>query len=418
MMRKLFALGFGLILILSVKLILDFNHSTKDFTPIYYDSQKVIASKDDKKLQTKEDTFQICLSFVGDLMCHKGQLAQAYRSVDSIYDFLPSFAFVAPFLQEASLTFGNLETVFASPKPYPYATYPTFNTPDAFAYALKSVGFDFLFTANNHSWDYNARGVKRTIEVLDSFQIFHTGTFADQMQSEILTSLLYNQFKISLLAFTDVSNAKPDPALRYMLNRCDTAQIGQQIRASKSFGADLVLVHFHFGSEYETSPNKRQKFLAQFAIDAGADLVIGDHPHVLQPFAFGRSDQIRLDSALIVYSLGNFISGQSGVETSSGAIVYTYFSKTKDKVWLDSVRLLPVSTMRSAEGIAVFPSQWAESSDTVWQQKTALQLEKWQKAVMLQQYQKCKRMYEDDLLSPLVKLRQLSLDSDERIVPL
>jgi poly-gamma-glutamate synthesis protein (capsule biosynthesis protein) len=187
---------------------------------------------------------------------------------------------------------------------------------------LKQVGFDFLITANNHSNDTGEEGILRTIAVLDQLGIHHTGTYRSQADRDSIRILDIKGLKIAVLAYTYSTNGlaltegKP-----WLVNFCDSALIEQDIAVSRQSGADLVLVFYHFGNEYERLPSEYQKQFVGHALECGADLILGSHPHVLQPVAFLASDRANLDSVFVAYSLGNFISNQYDEYTDEGIIL-------------------------------------------------------------------------------------------------
>ncbi len=241
------------------------------------------------------------LSFVGDIMQHGPQIKSAYNPVDDNYDYLPCFRTIAPSFRQADLVFANLELTLAGK---PFSGYPTFSAPDELALALKKSGIDVLVTANNHSLDRRKKGLERTIDVLDSLHIPHTGTFKnpDDRSTNYPLMIQKKGVKIALLNYTYGTNGIPvtDPNI---VNLLDTAQMRLDIQHAKSKDADLIVVFTHWGLEYQQMPNSEQKNIARFCKNLGVDLVIGSHPHVLQPIE-------RAGDFITVYSLGNFFSNQ------------------------------------------------------------------------------------------------------------
>jgi poly-gamma-glutamate synthesis protein (capsule biosynthesis protein) len=189
--------------------------------------------------------------------------------------------------------------------------------------ALKDAGYDVLVTANNHCVDRGRKGLERTIDLLDSAQILHTGTFKDTLDWLNNYPLIIESkgFKLSLLNYTYGTNGLPVRSPN-LVNRIDTARIKADIRKAKDQHPDAIIVFMHWGEEYKSLPNEGQKALADFCFKQGAKMVIGSHPHVLQPIEWNKErDQ------LVAYSLGNFVSAQYDRYKNGGAILYVDLKK-------------------------------------------------------------------------------------------
>jgi poly-gamma-glutamate synthesis protein (capsule biosynthesis protein) len=294
------------------------------------------------EIYKEEQTVTIVISAVGDLMCHSVQYNYARVEKDS-FDFTNVFSEVKPYFQESDFTFGNLETVLAGKK-LGYSGYPRFNTPDAYAYALKTAGFDLITTANNHSLDQGEFGLRRTIEQLDKIGLCYNGTYTSQRDSDSIRIFNIKGIKIAFLAYTYGTNGYSVPSGKpYLINFINFDKIKSDIEKSRSSAADLVLIHFHFGEEYQREPNKYQKEAVEFAIEHGADIIIGGHPHVLQPAKFYKSNTGKLDSGFVAYSLGNFISNQRWRYSDAGAILNLFITKnfTKDSIFISKAEFIP-----------------------------------------------------------------------------
>ena len=291
----------------------------------------------------KEDTLiNITISSVGDLMCHSTQYKYAKVSEDS-FNFVPCFEYVQPWLTKPDLLLGNLETTFAGNN-IPYSGYPYFNSPDDYITSLKKVGFDFLVTANNHANDTGEKGILRTIKKLEEEGFDHTGTYTSQKDRDSIRIADVEGIKIAILSFTYSTNGlmltegKP-----WLVNFCDSALIQKDIKASRIAGADLVLVFYHFGNEYERMPNAYQKDLVKYAIECGADIILGSHVHVLQPLDFFVTQNATLDTGFVIYSMGNFISNQQDQYTNEGVIVNIHLEKNtrSNKIKIAKVDYVP-----------------------------------------------------------------------------
>lgn len=266
-----------------------------------------------------DEFYHVKLLFTGDIMGHEPQIRSAEIKRNELYDYTPCFKYIKPLLQSADLAIGNLELTLPG-KP-PYTGYPTFKSPDELALALKDAGFDILVTANNHANDSGKDGVTHTIETLLNYGFYHTGTFRSPEERDVFYPLIVyqNNIKLAFLNYTYDTNGIPtrEPTI---VNLIDTAQIRKDMTDAHALNPDIIIVIMHWGLEYQLKENAVQQQLAQFLFQQGADLVIGSHPHVVQPIKeepFTKEDGTE-GSGLVVYSLGNFISNQTQANTDGG----------------------------------------------------------------------------------------------------
>jgi poly-gamma-glutamate capsule biosynthesis protein CapA/YwtB (metallophosphatase superfamily) len=269
-----------------------------------------------------QDTTRLSLLFLGDIMQHGSQISDAYDAKTKKYDYTPCFQYVKPYTQAVDLAIGNLEITLAGA---PYSGYPQFSSPDELLVALKDMGMDVLVTANNHCVDKGKKGLERTIQLLDSFEIQHTGTFKNEAEKKKHHPLLIekNGFRLALLNYTYGTNGLPVHKPN-IVNMIDTAQMMKDIRAAKSMKPDIIIVFTHWGSEYQSLPSTWQKEVAAVCFREGAQLVIGAHPHVIQPMEWKKNK-----NQLVAYSLGNFVSGQRKRYTDGGAMIRLELEKIK-----------------------------------------------------------------------------------------
>ncbi|MCS6974386.1 MAG: CapA family protein [Cyclobacteriaceae bacterium] len=250
-----------------------------------------------------QDTTRLSLMFIGDIMQHDSQIQSAFNTKTGRYDYDTCFYFIRKYFRAADLTIGNLELTLGGK---PYKGYPQFSAPDQLAIALKQAGVDLLVTANNHSLDRRRKGLERTIHVLDSMGVLHTGTFRDTVErlNDYPLLISKNGVSLALLNYTYGTNGIPVTRPN-VVNLIDTTVIARDLSRARELQPDVIVVFMHWGDEYQSQPNSVQKSLAEFCFNHGAMLVVGAHPHVLQPMYWYR-DRNRL----VAYSLGNFISGQ------------------------------------------------------------------------------------------------------------
>ncbi|KTD86768.1 CapA family protein [Paenibacillus etheri] len=289
---------------------------------------------------------EIQIAAVGDLMVKRYIISDAKQS-DGTYSFTPLFAKVAPYLRQADLTIGNLETTFAGNgrecRKSLRSGGPIFKCPDELAPALKEAGFDVLVTANNHCMDYGASGLLRTLRVLDRSAIDHTGTSRSVKESKTTLIKNVNGITIGILSYTAGTNRIPVPSNQpWLVNRIETHKILREIRNLKK-KVDLVLLYMHFGSEYQYTPNKRQKQLVNLFLKNGANIILGSHPHVLQPLA------VRGKKQFVSYSLGNFVSTKlkNNPYTQSGIILTLTIKKDNSgKTSITNIDYIPTCVDR------------------------------------------------------------------------
>lgn len=261
------------------------------------------------------------LLFVGDAMQHQDQLDRAKAlGTDGAYDYSDCFTLIAPAVKAADYAVVNLEVPLGGGKGG-YTGYPCFSAPDAFAVALKDAGFDLFLTANNHTLDRRDAGLRRTLQALDSLKVDHIGTYHDKARRDSLVPFIkdINGIKIAFLNYTYGTNGL-EAREGAEVSLIDRAAMAAEMKSAREAGAELIVVMPHWGVEYVLTENAAQRSLAQFLVDEGADLVIGSHPHVIQPMKVVRSDK-RDKDALVVYSLGNFISNMKTGDTRGGAMV-------------------------------------------------------------------------------------------------
>ena len=266
--------------------------------------------------------------FIGDIMTHDQQL-DAARGKECNYDFSPQFRRVKPLLENAFLV-GNLETTFAGTeqngRKIKYAGFPFFNTPDVLTDTLNDLGVDLLTLANNHIFDRGSAGARRTTEVLNSADISWIGLGVEDIPSNDAILLVNDNIRAAFVNHSYGSNEWPK-SNDVHLNTYDEASIKQSLARAKSLSPDVIIACFHWGNEYHYSPNVHQKKAAKIAFDNGADLIIGTHPHVLQPVEVKIiSDEVKA----VAWSLGNFVSFQRTLPRERTCIFSAEFAKDDD----------------------------------------------------------------------------------------
>lgn len=287
---------------------------------------------------------RVTLLAVGDIMVHDEQLEAAWDPKHQTYQFMPFFSKVEPVLKQTDWLVGNLETTLSG-KDLRYSGYPQFNTPDTLATTLKQLGFSAVTTANNHSLDRREVGVLRTLDALRKAGIPSTGTFRSPAERNQPLFLEKNGLKLAILAYSYGTNGIPIPQGKpYLINLIQRDLIKRDIATARKHGADLVAVALHFGVEYQRMPSDFQRKVASQAILDGADLIIGAHPHVVQPYEWQtvKSANGQVRKALILYSLGNFISAQRRDYKDVGVIAkLTLLKKGSGEALIEGTQMIP-----------------------------------------------------------------------------
>jgi poly-gamma-glutamate synthesis protein (capsule biosynthesis protein) len=253
------------------------------------------------------------------------------------------FRYINKYLKDADFTLGNLETVTAG-KDKKYSGYPMFNSPDEFISAVKTAGFNLVTTSNNHALDRGETGINRTITQLIKNNLNYTGTFTSQHDRDSIRIFDIKGIKIAFLSYSYGTNGNPIPGgKKYLINIIDYDLIQKDISYARQLGADLVIVYYHFGDEYKREPSAFQKTTVNKTIEMGADIILGGHPHVLEPAIYFKTHNAKIDTGFAVYSLGNFLSNQRTRYTDGGTLLYLNITKNinTDSLWISSVEFLP-----------------------------------------------------------------------------
>jgi poly-gamma-glutamate synthesis protein (capsule biosynthesis protein) len=273
-------------------------------------------------------TARVRLVFAGDLMQHLPQVSAARRKGGG-HDYSASFRYVQPIFREADLAILNFETTL-TPSAY-YTGYPRFRSPSPLAGAVKDMGVDVVVLANNHICDYGTPGLEYTLSRFDSLGIAHTGAFADSLQYRRLHPLrmAVGGMQFALFNYTYDTNGMPVPK-GAIVNLIDTAAIAADLSRIDRTETDCVIVFFHWGDEYIRQPNPEQRRLAEFCHQRGAEIVVGSHPHVIQPIET-HPDEDNVIREVTVYSLGNLVSNQRNRYRDGGLIVTLNIEKKEDQ---------------------------------------------------------------------------------------
>jgi len=368
--------SFSLILTLGFFALKDFNPAPSETAPSlpkYSEEAELPPNSDAENLGSVEYPHVVAeasVAVVGDILIHNPILASAKQS-DGSYNFDENYTYISSYLKKFDYTVANLEVTLGGTRPvvgvYP-SGYPNFNSPDSLIDSLKGAGVDMVLTANNHSNDTRAAGFYRTLQVLEEKGMEYLGTRPSQEKNPYMVKEI-NGIKIGMACFTySTVNSSGIKALNGIPMTAETgplvssftyadlpafyAEAQNAIAKMKQDGADYIMFYMHWGDEYALSPNRNQKNMAMKLCELGVDVIVGGHPHVIQPFETLKASNG--NQTLCIYSTGNFISNQrkhemTGIPTAvagnteDGIIFSVTFQRWNDGVVsLAGVNIEPV----------------------------------------------------------------------------
>jgi len=301
---------------------------------------------------TTEPPISVTIAAVGDVLPHESIVRSVEDPGTGSYDFRPIFAPVAPYLVGADYAVANLETRLAG-KQFGYSGYPVLNSPESLAYALGSSGFDLVATANNHCLDMGWQGVVNTLDVLDRYGLAHVGTYRSPEERKTPLVVNLQGIRVAFLNYaTDLNGlALPEEQQDYAVSLLALDRVAQDAMLARTWGADVVIAIVHWGTEYEREPNEAQRRVAGDMLSRGVDVILGAHPHVVQPidhvFDF---ESWRVSDKYVAYSLGNFVSAQRWRYSDSGLIAFVHLEKQGLRTRVTGLSYLPVYVQRDTSG--------------------------------------------------------------------
>ena len=304
----------------------------------------------------------------GDILMHMPCVNPALQS-DGTYDFSAYFTNLSSYVQAVDYAVANLETTLAGTgNGYAYSGYPNFNCPDGIVPSLRSAGFDMLLTANNHTYDTRTIGFFRTQEIIAQNGLDHIGTKPDEETDSYLIKDI-NGIRVGMICYTYETNSDPDKVdlnggadlkdneknLINVFLKDDvegfSADLAENMADMYLDGAEVIVLYIHWGEEYQLKQNSQQVAMAQAACDLGVDVIVGGHPHVIQPIDLLTSTTDETHKTVCLYSTGNALSNQrlgniSYVKTAhtEDGIFFTFsFVKYSDgTVRVENVEVLPL----------------------------------------------------------------------------
>ena len=338
------------------------------------------------------------LGATGDMLMHMPCVNPALQS-DGTYDFGTYFANFSAYVQAVDYAVANLETTLAGTA-YKYSGYPQFNCPDGIIPSLKSAGFDMMLTANNHTYDTLSTGFFRTQEIIAQYGMDHIGTKPDAETDSYLIKNI-NGIRVGMVCYTYETNENPDkidlnggtdlkedeePLINVFLkNDVEgfSADLAEKVSDMRADGAEAIVLYIHWGEEYQTKQNSQQKAMAQAACDLGVDVIVGGHPHVIQPLDLLTSSTDSSHKTVCLYSTGNALSNQriehmnlkTGHTEDGIFFSFTLVKYSDGTVRVEGVEVLPLWInlyTSSTTGKAVYDILPLDKAVTDW--KTAYKL--------------------------------------------
>lgn len=303
-------------------------------------SQKV-SKKVVKTVKIKAPTYAT-ITAVGDTICHDRINAQAYNTASQSYHYTSLFTHISDHFKNKDVCIANLETTISSQRRI--SGYPSFNSPSTLIDDLKTLGINVVSTANNHCLDTGYQGLVSTLNTLDDKQMAHTGTYrTPQEQNKILIKNLHG-IKTAFLSFTYGTNYPLNKTYSYAINKADQDTIKRQITLAKKQGAEAIIASMHWGVEYQLKENKTQDDLSNFLIQNGVNVILGSHPHVLEPMkkVTIKDDQGITHQGFVIYSLGNFFSSQVQPHTHESIILDLRLKKYNKQISVDQISYTPL----------------------------------------------------------------------------
>jgi poly-gamma-glutamate synthesis protein (capsule biosynthesis protein) len=310
----------------------------------------IIYTKEETPEKTKEDApeklendtkAELTLLAVGDNLIHR-QVIKSGLKKDGSYNFDHLYSTLKPEIEAADIAVINQETILGGDK-FPYTGYPVFNSPTEIGDALINAGFDVVLHATNHTLDKGYPGVKNTLEYWSKHpSITVLGINKNQKDKDTVKIVEKNGIKIAMLNYTYGLNGFSMPKDKpFLVNMLDKSEMKKDIKKAKE-QADFVIVFPHWGTEYAYEPNNTQEELAQFFAEEGVDLVIGTHPHVLQPVTWIVSDSGH--PMLLYYSLGNYVSCQKEAPRMLGGMAQITITKENEVTYISNAGITPIVT--------------------------------------------------------------------------
>lgn len=306
------------------------------------------------------------LAAIGDILLHDTVYNDAKD--ENGYNFTPMFSPIKDMLAAPDFLIANQESTPAGVE-LGVSSYPLFNSPKEIVKSLQDVGVDAVTTANNHSLDQGEKGLLSAIDYYEKISMPYVGAFKSQEDKERIRTFNVNGIKFALLSYTYGTNGIPVPKGKdYLVNLIDEQNMIQEIKKAKSMNIDLVVLSLHWGNEYQRFPTEEQERLANVLTENGVDIIFGHHPHVLQPIQTYKTSDGR--DAVVIYSLGNFLSGQKDDFKDIGGMVTVQVEKRMNpggsKITFPSIEFQPTFVSENHyNNYRIYPLEFAKKNGLI-----------------------------------------------------
>lgn len=323
-MRKKIGLIVFLLFIVFISGCVSSNNEENKNAKKTVDNQKVVEVKATKK--------SMSIVMVGDALIHDSIYKDAYIG-DNNYDFMNMFTDIGEIIKDYDLRYYNQETIIGG-KDLGLSNYPLFNSPDEIGSDLVKTGFNMVSLANNHSMDKREVGLNYSINFWKSMDgVITAGSYSSFEERDNIEIHEQNGIKYAFLSYTIGTNGIPVPEGKEYLVNVYSDELAKNNIESVKDKVDVIIVAMHWGNEYSHKPNEEQKRIAKYLSSLGVNLIIGCHPHVIQPVDY-------VGDTLVIYSLGNFISSQRslGLNKIIGLLVGLNINVDDGKVSFDNIK--------------------------------------------------------------------------------
>ena len=293
-MKKKLAISLVIIVLITVGIYFFTQNNQKEET-------KLKEKKTEIKKEPEIKTSKLSLIMVGDALLHSSLYRDGYNN--GTYNFTSQLELIKPIVQNYDLAFYNQESILGGTE-LGLSDYPTFNSPKEFGDAMIDAGFNLVSLANNHTLDRGEKAVISSCNYWKTKNVLTAGSYTSNEEANEIKIKEKNGIKYTLLAYTYGTNGIPVPQGKdYLVNIYSDEKVKNDIEKVRD-KVDVLLVSMHWGNEYQTEPTAEQKRQAEYLSSLGVDIIIGTHPHIIEPITY-------INDTLVIYSLGNFISAQS-----------------------------------------------------------------------------------------------------------
>ncbi len=289
----------------------------------FLSSAKILLEKEIPKIEIEEPKItetSLSLIMVGDCLIH-GAIYDDAKTTNGSYDFSKMLELVKPIIRSYDLAFYNQESILGGVE-LGLSSYPRFNAPKEVGDAFLDLGFNLVSLANNHTLDKGKSGIYSSLNYWQGKEnVMTAGTYSSEENRITPNIMEKNGITYALLAYTTTTNGltpfKDEP---YLITVYDEELVKADIERLRD-KVDLLMVSMHWGEEYTHNPTEEQKIIAEYLASLNVDIIIGHHPHVVQPIDF-------IGNTMVIYSLGNFIASQYGINKLTGLMAGVTVKKT------------------------------------------------------------------------------------------